>query len=436
MSSYLSSFLHLLEVVDVILWNYLGLVVILLAGLILSIKSKFFQFRTLFRLVENIKDLKLCIDSNTRGTHPLKLYFASVGGMIGLGNMVTASSAITIGGPGSLVWLWIASFIGMLVKYSEIYLGIKYRVKNNSGSYDGGPMYYLNNAFKTSIVPIIFCLLLCVYGVEVSQFLIITDTIVMTFDVNRYAVISILLFLVLISAVGGVKRLVSLCAVVMPVFIISYVGACLVVILSNAGALPALFRDIFTSAFQGHAAIGAFAGSTWLLSAHYGVSRAVYSGDIGIGYDAIIQSETQTVHPHKQARMAVYALFTDTMICTLTCLTIMVTGVWTESLLPSQYIIHSLAKYIPHVQYVMAILFFIAGFTTIVAYLVVGRKAATYLNPRYGQLIYLAYAVLAYCVFSFQDQAKVILVMSVSGGIIMILNITGVILLRKKVEFK
>ena len=148
-----------LSQLDIILWDYIGIIIILFVGVFLTIYSKFFQFRALFKLRTYIKDLVACSGKNKQGTHPLKLYFASVGGMVGLGNIVTVVSTVTLGGPGSLIWLWIASFLGMLVKYSEVYLGIKYRVKNNENGFDGGPMYYLRVALKQDTANI------CLYSV-------------------------------------------------------------------------------------------------------------------------------------------------------------------------------------------------------------------------------------------------------------------------------
>ena len=125
--------------------------------------------------------------------------------MIGLGNIVAVVTVVTIGGPGGLVWLWIASFLVILVKYYEIYLGVNYRVKNKTEGFDGGPMYYLKVAFNNKILPVFMCVFLCIYGAEVSQFLILTDTLTNTFSFNRYVVIAMLLFFVLLAAVGGVR---------------------------------------------------------------------------------------------------------------------------------------------------------------------------------------------------------------------------------------
>jgi alanine or glycine:cation symporter, AGCS family len=427
---------ELLTQLDAMLWDYIGLIIILLIGFYLTIYSKFFQFRALFRLRTYVKDLIACAGKDKQGTNPIKLYFASVGGMVGLGNIVTVVSAVTIGGPGSLVWLWIASFLGMLVKYSEVYLGIKYRIKNNDKGFDGGPMYYLRVAFKNRVLPVMVCVLLCIYGAEVSQFLILTDTIVTTFSLNRYLVIGILLFFILLTAVKGVKRFATVCTAMMPPFMLIYVALGMWIIADHYSDLPNVFSLIFSSFLDYKSQVGGFVSGGILLAAHYGVSRAVYSGDIGIGYDSIIQSETQTIYPEKQARMSIFALFTDSLICTISILILLVTGMWeVQGLQPSEYVVSALKLYLPNVEYFMAVLFVFAGFTTITGYLVVGQKCAKYLNKKYGQYLYILYSIFAFIFFSFYSQEQVILVMSVSGGLLMIINMLGVFKLRKSIEF-
>ena len=427
---------ELLTQLDAILWDYIGLIIILLVGLYLTIYSKFFQFRALFRIRTYVKDLIACAGKDKQGTNPIKLYFASVGGMVGLGNIVTIVSTVTIGGPGSVVWLWIASFLGMLVKYSEVYLGIKYRIKNNDKGFDGGPMYYLRVAFKNKVLPVMVCILLCIYGAEVSQFLILTDTIVTTFSLNRYLVIGILLFFILLTAVKGVKRFATVCSAMMPPFMLIYVALGIWIIVDHYSDLPSIFSLIFSSFLDYKSQVGGFISGGILLAAHYAVSRAVYSGDIGIGYDSIIQSETQTICPEKQARMSIFALFTDSLICTISILILLVTGIWeVKGLQPSEYVVSALKLYLQNVEYFMAILFVFAGFTTISGYLVVGQKCAKYLNKKYGQYLYILYSIFAFIFFSFYSQEQVILVMSVSGGLLMVINMLGVFKLRKSIEF-
>jgi len=249
--------------------------------------------------------------------------------------------------------------------------------------------------------------------------------------------VGILLILVIISVIGGVKRLSNICSMLMPPFMISYVMLGLWIMIDHYGELPGIFGTIFSDAFSIKASASGIIGGQILTAAHYGMSRAVYSGDIGIGYDSIVQSETLTTYPERQARLAIFALFSDTIICTMTVLIIFVTGTFDmEGIKTSEYIIHAISKYLPFSDYYIAFIFFIAAFTTVIGYLVVGLKAANFLSKKIGRKLYLFYAIIAFIVFSYQDQADVMLIMSVASGLLMPINLSGVFILRKEIEFK
>jgi len=434
----INTFFDILNTIDNFYWSYIGFAIITLTGFYFSHKTKFFQFKVMSQLRKTVMDLQADSKTSTDGTHPLRLYFASVGGMVGLGNIVAVITAIIIGGPGALFWLWIASFAGMLIKYSEIYLGVKYRVKNKSGGYDGGPMYYLKEAFGSPLIPMIVSVLLCIYGVEVYQFVIITDTLASTFSLNRHLIIALLIVAIIYSGLGGIKRLANICTIMMPAFMITYVIMCLYVIGLNIHELPDVLATVFHGAFNGHAPIGGFVGSSMIMVAQQGIARAVYSGDIGIGYDSTIQSETRTQHPERQARMAVFSVLTDSLICTMSMLVVLVTGLWkiATPMQASEYVAAALGMHFPGIPYFMAVFFFLAGYTTLIAFFAVGLKCANFLYPRFGKALYYLYAISSFIFFSFFDQSKVILVMSLSGGLLMLFNVAGIFKLRHKIKFK
>lgn len=436
--SIIDSFFTYLALVDDFFWSHIGFTLVILLGLYFSIKTRFFQFRTLFKLRQTVRDLQKESGQENTGVSPLRLYFASVGGIVGLGNVVAVIMALLIGGPGALFWLWIAAIFGMLIKYAEIYLGVKFRVPNNKGGYDGGPMYYLSQAFKPKIIPYISAVLLCIYGVEVYQFLVITDTMVSTFHFQRELTIIFLIGLIVYTVLGGINRIANICAVLMPIFLVTYVSMSMWIIFSNASLLPDALYSVFYSAFNGHAALGGFAGSSMVLAAQSGIARAVYSGDIGIGYDSTLQSETRSTHPERQARMAIFALATDSFICTMSIMIVLITGLWQTApgLLPSEYVATVLSNYFPHMNYFMTVFFFLAGFTTIIAFFAVGMKCARFISAKWGEKIYMLYAILAFGIFSFYDQSTVMLIMSVSGGLLMLLNLAAIAKLRHHIEFK
>lgn len=432
---------HIFEAIsylDNLYWGRCGYLLVCITGIYLTFVSKGLQFKALYNFRSNIKALLAeGKNKNQAGIHPLKLYFSSVGGVVGLGNIVGISIALFIGGPGSIFWTVIASFCGMMLKYCEIYLAIKHRVSNKHGGFDGGSMYYLQDAFHGKFVASIFAFLICLYGVETYQFLILVDRIEYTFHLDRTTVIAGLLVVTIYTALGGIKRLANICALMMPIFMVSYIAFTLYVILHNLTILPNFLMLIIKSAFTGSAAIGGFAGSTVLLSAQLGISKMVYSGDIGVGYDSIMQSESRVVDPRKQAFLAIYALLSDTIICVLTNLMLGVTGAWYKmnTTRPSDIVGAILSDYLPYSDLFMTVLFFFAGFTAVIAYLSAGVKCATYLKPKYGRYAYLLYAVFAFVLFCNIDQSKVIIFMSLLSGLLLSINIIGIIKLRKEIQF-
>ncbi len=430
--------LNWLNVIDAFYWSYLGVSFIILSGVYFTVKSKGLQFRVIYNFKSILRSISNeAKNKHSRGINPIKLYFASIGGMIGLGNIVVVITAVVYGGPGVLVWLWIASFAGMIIKYCEIYLGITFRQQNKHHSFDGGSMYYLKEAFNSNILPTMLCIMLCIYGVEVSQFKIITDTVAVSFDLEHQVVTYVLLLLIMFASIGGVLRLANTCVLLMPPFLISYIAMCLWVIIAHYKVLPDVMLNVIKSAFVGHAPIAGFVGSSFIMAVQVGVARAVYSSDIAIGYDSIIQSESSVSSPDIQAKMSIFAQLTDTIICTLSILVVLVTGVWHNAELtdPSQYIIKAFTTHFPFVQYFMAILFFLAGFTTIIAYLTVGIKCAIFLNKKYGKVFYIFYATVAFLSTNYFNQAILITMMSFSGGLLVLLNLSGIMKLRRHIKF-
>jgi len=430
--------LSILTQIDAFFWSYLGVYIVIIPGLYFTIKSRGFQFKVLYNFKKTFRALyEVKHNTEDDGINPFKLYFASVGGMIGLGNIVIVVTAVTLGGPGALLWLWVAALSGMLIKYSEIYLGVKYRIPNQNRGYDGGPMFYLKKAFGNKTVPIISSILLCIYCVEVSQFKIISDTLSSTFNLNSLFVLLILLGLVIYASLGGVKRLATYSSFLMPPFILMYIAMCLWVIGYNYEALPDVLYQVVRCSVLGHAPAAGFLGSTMFMALHFGVARAVYSGDIAIGYDSIIQSETRTKHPELQAKLAIFGQLTDTIICTLSILVVLITGTWQEGGLkdPSDIIIKALSLHFPHIDIIMSILFFLAGYTTIIAYFTVGMKSADFVSKTWGKRIFIVYALLAFIGTHFTDQTNMIMVMSLSGGFLVLFNIAGIFKLRKEIKF-
>lgn len=430
-------FFNFLSALDTFFWGYVAFILIVILGLILTAQSGFFQIRNLPQIVKTFFYFLKKNTKGDRGVHPLRAFFASTGGMIGIGNVVGIVTAVQIGGPGALLWVWIAGIIGGIVKYCEIFLGFKYRMVNGEGGYDGGPMYFLKRAFRNRLVPLIVAALLCVYSVEIYQFSVITESISTNWHVDKWLVIMLLVAFVLYASVGGVRRIGTICSWVMPFFLFIYACMGLWVIAQEIPQLPSIFADVIISAFTGHAAVGGFAGSSVALAIQHGISRASYSADIGIGYDSIIQSESSAINPTRQASLAILGVLIDNIICTFSILVVLTSGVWKSFNLieGSQLIQVALANYFPFMEFFIPFFFIVTGYTTIIAYFVVGIKCASFLAPKWGRVVYLFYGTLSFIFFSFMPQNQALLVMSVSGSMLLMINLLGIFLLRKEIHF-
>lgn len=429
----------ILSAIESFYWSYIGFTVVIAAGLYFSFRSGFYQFKVLAHPIRTIKAVQKSSEGREGGISPFRVYFASVGGMVGLGNIVGVVTAVTLGGPGALFWLWIASFFGMLIKYAEIYLGMKFRIEDEQG-YHGGPMIYLRKAFQTPIlakvIPIVYCSLLAIYGVEVYQFVVIMDVLTDVSSLSRPLILAGILAITLYGGFGGIRRLANISTALMPPFIVGYILLSLYIIAMHITILPSVLADVFRAAFTGNAAMGGFAGSSMLMAIQLGTARAVYSGDLGIGYDSIIQSESKAKDPATQACLSIFGVATDGIVCTMSILVVLVTGIWQAPVEACHAVSYAFTQFFPHVDIFMALLIFIAGYTTVIAYLTVGEKAMRWLFPQWGRRLYFIYAVCAFIAFSFLDQCHVMTVMSLSGGLLMLTNLLGIWKLRHEVVFK
>lgn len=428
--------LHSLVVFEDLLWAYIGFPLMMIFGIYLSFKSGFVQLRKLPEATRTFFSFFTLREKDSRGVHPLKVFFACVGGCVGVGNVVGICSAVQIGGPGALFWIWVTAIFGMILKYAEVYLGIRYREPNNEGGYNGGPMYFLRKTFKTGFLPGVAAVLLCVYGVEVLQFSLVVHSVSYNWSIHPLVVTIVLLVLVLFAGMGGVKRVGNISTAVVPIFVVLYMGMGLWIIGNNLSALPDVISLVFQSAFSGHAALGGFTGSTILITISQGIRRGCYTGDVGVGYASIINSETSVKIPEKQASLEFLGIFLDTfLICTTSVMLILITGVWETTLDMGMLVQTALGQYFPYMTFFMPFFLFLLGYSTINAYYCAGLKCAEYLSPKRGKVIYSIYAALALFAFSFVDVLHAQSVMAIAGGLLLVINLWGIFRLRNEISY-
>lgn len=433
-----------LESANDFLWGHVGVALIVGAGALVSHQLGWVQLfsplrvlRTALALLTERPASEKAAGTPQRGVTPARAFFASLGECVGIGNIVTVAVGVQIGGPGVLLWMWIVALLGMALKYGEVYLGITYRQPNHQGSYDGGPMYVLAHAFPACErwLPAVAAFLLCVYGVEVYMFGVIKEAVVTSWSLPNAGVTVALLALIIPGVMGGVKRIGAISGTLIPLFGTIFLGMTLAVLVDHARELPNLLLTIARSAFRGHEAVGSFAGSAFILTMSRGLASACYSGDVGIGYASTIHSESQAQNPSRQASLSMLGIVIDTAVCTCVVLLLLVTGVWAEPVSGSLAVQTALAQYFPHMDLFMPIFLFSLGYTSISACMLVGLKAARFLHARRGTPVYWVCGIVIFLVFSTIDPKHALTVMSLAGGLLMIVNCVALLRLRGEIRF-
>jgi AGCS family alanine or glycine:cation symporter len=426
---------HFFEYLDQVLWTYIGFSTVVIAGLWLTIKTKFAQIRLFPQAINYAWQQSKDSSHTVEGLHPLKAFWATLGGAVGIGNVVGICSAVQLGGPGAVLWVWFVAFVGVLLKYTEVYLGMKYR-KKRVGGWDGGPMYYLPEAFKSTWLPVFTAILLLIYGIEVYQFHVMVDSITLNWHLPKLPVVLFLLTIVIYTVRGGMHTLSQILSKVVPIMIAVYLFMTGFVIFQHLKELPAVFATIFKSAFTGHAAIGGFVGSGFMQTFSQGIARGCYASDIGIGYTSILHAESSETQPERQASLTFVGIFADILgMCTLSMLLILVTGVWHQPVDQTMQVQQALALYFPGMNLMMPILIFFLGYSTVTAFFVFGLKCSQFLSPCYGPQLYYLYGIGALFTFSYCTTRHALLLMSFCQLILLLINVIAFIRLYKKVQY-
>ncbi|MFR2839926.1 MAG: alanine/glycine:cation symporter family protein [Zhenhengia sp.] len=314
-------------------WGWPLLVLLLGTGLLLTVRLGLIQ------IVKLPKALKLIFTAKNHGDGDINSFGAlctALAATVGTGNIVGVATAIAAGGPGALFWMWIAAFIGMATKYAEGVLAIKYRTVDANGQMSGGPMYYILNGMGKNFKPlaVFFAfsgVLVALLGIGTfSQVNSITSSINSLTGLSPKIISIIVAALVGLIVIGGIKNISKVSSKIVPIMAILYLIACGVILAVNFEAIPSAFMTIISSAFTGHAAMGGFTGAVMKDAISKGVARGVFSNESGLGSAPIAAAAAKTHWPAEQGLISMTGTFIDSiLICTLTGLTLVITGIWT-----------------------------------------------------------------------------------------------------------
>ena len=327
--------LELLKALDAFVWGPPLLILLVGTGIYLTIRLGLLQVARLPKAFQLI----FTKDKGHGDVSSFAALCTALAATVGTGNIIGVATAIKVGGPGALFWMWMAAFFGMATKYAEGLLAIKYRSKDANGAVAGGPMHYilLGMGEKWRPLAIFFALagvLVALLGIGTfTQVNSITESIQNTAQIEPAITALILSIFVGIAVFGGLKSISKVSTAVVPFMAIVYILGTLTVILFNIEKIPATLALIFTSAFSPAAAVGGFAGASIRMAIQNGVARGVFSNESGLGSAPIAAAAAKTNEPVEQGLISMTGTFIDTLIiCTLTGLTILVTGVWSGDL--------------------------------------------------------------------------------------------------------
>lgn len=315
-----------------IVWGPYMIALLVGTGIYLTIRFKFFQFTKFGHIISNTFGKAFKKGDGEGDISSGQAGLTSIAAVVGTGNIAGVATAISLGGPGAVFWMWFAALFGMATKFTEITLGIKYRKKNKDGSYSGGPMYYIENGLNNKWMAVFFSIMVIITYFVVGA-IVDTNTIVLSIE-EQWGIdplISGIIFSVLTGIVifGGIKKIGEVCEKLTPIMGGIYIITGLIVIILNIKQVPTAFKLIFKNAFTPISATGGFAGATVAQAMTMGTARGLFSNEAGVGGSPIIHSSAQVNHPVEQGIWGVTEVFFDTIIvCTITALTIIISGEW------------------------------------------------------------------------------------------------------------
>lgn len=314
-----------------LIWGWPVLAAILLAGANFSFRSGFFQFThcrlwmhiTFGNLFKNKKQ-------NDDGISPFQAVTTALAGSIGTGNIVGVATALTLGGPGAIFWMWVSSLLGMMTIFSENVLGMKYRRKNMDGTWQGGAMYYLERGVKSKPLAVIFSIgcVLASFGMgNMAQSNSIAGAMQETFGTSLPLTGLVLAVLLIIMTFGGIRRIAKITEKLVPFMAISYLVAAGIVLFFHRHMLIDVLVQIVQEAFGMRQAAGGIGGAVMMNAMKTGVSRGIFTNEAGLGSSVMAHSGSTLKEPVEQGMWGIFQVFLDTIImCTITALVILCSG--------------------------------------------------------------------------------------------------------------
>ena len=430
----MESFLPILNAIDSFLWGAPLIVLLVGTGILLTVRL------SLIQVVRLPQALRLILRAKSRGLGDISSFKAlcvALAATIGTGNIVGVATAVKVGGPGAIFWMWTAAFFGMATKYAEGLLAVKYRETDARGEIAGGPMYYIRRGMGEKYRPLAAffaaaTVLVAFFGIGTfPQVNAIVDSVELSFGVPRlYTDIALTLVIAAIT-IGGLKSIAAVAARVIPFMAALYVVICLGIILAHLGEIPGAIALILDGAFTGTAAAGGFAGSTVMMAMKNGIARGVFSNESGLGSAPIAAAAAKTNEPAEQGLVSMTGTFIDTIIiCSMTGLVLVLTGAWNGDTAGAAMTGAAFTSFYGAVGGVLlTVSLALFAFTTILGWNYYGERAVVYLAGRGGILPYRVVFIVLIALGAFLKLEAIWILADIVNGLMAIPNLIALLAL-------
>ena len=369
-----------------VVWGPPMLVLILGTGLFLMLRLKFMPLSKIgagFKLMWQGRQKG---EAESGEISPFQALMTCLAATVGTGNIAGVATAIFLGGPGALFWMWCTALVGMATKYCEVVLAVHYREKDERGEHVGGPMYAIKNGLgkKWLWLGTAFAIFGGFAGFGIGNMVQVNSmaaALQTTFNVPLWVTGVVTMVFVGMVILGGIKRIGKVAATLVPFMCVAYIIAAMVVLVVNAAEIPAAFEMIFTYAFSPAAATGGFAGAAVMAAIRFGVARGIFSNEAGLGTAGIAQAAGTTNSPVRSGMIGMLGTFIDTIIiCSMTGLAIITSGVWTSGVSGAALSAAAFESAMPGVGgYILTIALVVFAFTTILGWSYFGEKCWEYM---------------------------------------------------------
>ena len=426
--------LEILNEIDAFVWGPPLLVLLVGTGILLTFRLKLLQ---VFKLPQALGLIFSAKNDGSGDVNSFKALCTALAATVGTGNIVGVATAIKAGGPGALFWMWIAAFFGMATKYSECLLAVKYRTVDANGNISGGPMYYIENGLGKKYKPL--AVMFAVFGVLCAYFGIGTfaqvNSIVEITQISAgipvvYTGIALTVVVAAVT-IGGLKSIATVAAKVVPAMALLYFLTTVGIMIVFADQVPAAIATVLNSAFTPTAAQGGFLGATVMLAMRSGVARGVFSNESGLGSAPIVAAAAKTKWAAEQGLVSMTGTFIDTIIiCTLTGLSLVVSGVWCGPLNGAAMTESAFTMAFPAFGSMLLLVGLVLfAFTTILGWNYYGERCVEYLM---GVKAILPYRIIFICLIAcgpFLKLEEIWVLADIVNGLMAIPNLIALIAL-------